>query len=313
MHPNILEQLLVFRTIVDTGTFSAAAACLNKTVSTVSYTISKLEEQLDVSLFDRTQYRPTLTEFGREVYADAEQLLRRVERFEARAELRKSDHKTSIVLSIDNIFPRVVLVKALAAFNAEFPTVSIHLSTRDFDRVPDDITGGVADIGLTRLVPKFNISGFDGIQIGSTQNMLVMSPLHPLAQRAAPFSLAELEDHLQLILSRTPDTQNRVQAQLHKGESWTIPDDDTLRALVKQNIGWAYMNRHVVWQDLLDGSLVSPECSSVRETTINRFAVIWPLKTPLAGPQLRLAELLRTNFPAAFPDEFFEQFEQWLE
>ncbi len=313
MHPNILEQLLVFRTIVDTGTFSAAAASLNKTVSTVSYTISKLEEQLEVSLFDRTQYRPTLTEFGREVYADAEQLLRRAERFEARAELRKSDHKTSIALSIDTIFPRAVLVKALAEFSAEFSTVSIHLSSRDFDRVPNDIVSGFADIGLVRLDPKFNISGFDGMQIGSTQNMLVMSPLHPLAQRDPPFSLAELEEHRQLILSRTPDMLNRAQAQLHKGESWTVPDDDTLRALVKKNIGWAYMNRHVVWKDLVDGSLVSPKCSSVRESTINRFAVIWPLTTLLAGPQLRLAELLRANFPAAFPEGFFEQFEQWAE
>ncbi len=313
MHPNILEQLLVFRTIVDTGTFSAAAESLNKTVSTVSYTISKLEEQLRITLFDRSQYRPTLTEFGREVYADAEQLLRRAERFAARTELRKSAHKTSIVLSIDNIFPRAVLVKALDAFSTEFPTVSVHLCNRDFDRVPEDVLSGFADIGLVRIDARFSISGFDGIQIGSTQNMLVMSPEHPLAQGKGAFSLAELEEHRQLILSRTPNTQNRIQAQLHKGESWTVSDDDTLRALLKQNIGWAYVNRHVVWKDLADGSLVAPECTSVRESTINRLAVVWPVTNPLAGPRQRLADLLREHFPAAFPEEFYTQFEQWAE
>jgi DNA-binding transcriptional LysR family regulator len=304
---------LVFRTIVDTGTFSAAAEQLNKTVSSVSYTISKLEQQLQLTLFDRTQYRPTLTEFGREVYADAEQLLRRADRFAARTELRKNDHKTSIVISIDNIFPRAVLVKALNAFSEEFPTVSIHLCNRDFDRVTEDILSGFADMGLMRIDTGFSISGFDGVQIGSTQNMLVMAPEHPLAQGKATFSLAELEEHRQLILSRTPDTQNRIQAKLHKGESWTVPDDDTLRALLKQNLGWAYVNRHVVWKDLADGSLVAPKCSSVRESTINRLAVVWPVANPLSGPSLRLADLLRVHFPAAFPDGFYSQFNQWAE
>lgn len=312
MHPNLLDQLQVFRTIVDKGSFSAAAASLNKTVSTVSYAISALEAQLQNELFDRSHYRATLTEFGKEVFDDADQLLRRVDRFAARATLRRDNHKTRLVLSVDTIFPRVVLVAALARFSEEFPAVTISLCQRDFDRVTEDTKSAFADLGLVRVDTRFSISDIDGMQIGSTQNMLVVSPDHPLAKAGRSFELSELDEHRQIILSRTPDRQNRVQAQFHKTEAWTVADDDTLRALVKANVGWAYVNRHVVWADLADGSLVAPSCSSVRESTMNRLAVIWRLSDPMTGPRLRLAELLRESFPAAFPEAFFEDFGQWV-
>lgn len=312
MHPNLLDQLQVFRTIVDKGSFTAAALSLNKTVSTVSYAISALEAQLQNELFDRSHYRATLTEFGKEVFDDADQLLRRVDRFAARSALRRNNHKTRLVLSVDLIFPRVVLVKALAQFSEEFPAVAINLCQRDFEQVTEDIKSGFADLGLVRVDTRLSISDIDGMQIGSTQNMLVMSPNHPLAKAGREFELSELDEHRQIILSRTPDKQNRVQAQLHKTEAWTVPDDDTLRALVKANVGWAYVNRHVVWADLADGSLAAPQCRSVRESTMNRLAVIWRLSDPMTGPRLRLAELLRDCFPAAFPDDFFDKFAQWV-
>ena len=63
MHPNLLDQLQVFRTIVDKGSFTAAALSLNKTVSTVSYAVSALESQLQNELFDRSHYRATPTNF----------------------------------------------------------------------------------------------------------------------------------------------------------------------------------------------------------------------------------------------------------
>ena len=48
-----LEQLRVFLTVVEAGSFTAAAKRLGRAVSAVSYTIGNLEQQLGVSLFDR--------------------------------------------------------------------------------------------------------------------------------------------------------------------------------------------------------------------------------------------------------------------
>src|SRR5258705_8182541 len=67
-----LDQLRVFLTVVETGSFAAAARKLNRATSVVSYSIANLEAQLGVSLFDRVSTRkPQLTDSGRTVLAEA--------------------------------------------------------------------------------------------------------------------------------------------------------------------------------------------------------------------------------------------------
>lgn len=60
------DQLRIFLTIVDTGSFAAAARTLGRAVSVISYGIANLEAQLGVMVFDREGTRkPQLTVAGR--------------------------------------------------------------------------------------------------------------------------------------------------------------------------------------------------------------------------------------------------------
>ena len=52
------DQVLVFHKIVQLGSFKSAADALSKTQPAISLTIKKLEEELEVNLFDRGGYRP---------------------------------------------------------------------------------------------------------------------------------------------------------------------------------------------------------------------------------------------------------------
>src|SRR5215467_1014875 len=57
-----LDQLQVFLTVVETGSFAAAGRKLGRANSAVSYAIANLEQQLGVQLFDRDRTRkPMLT------------------------------------------------------------------------------------------------------------------------------------------------------------------------------------------------------------------------------------------------------------
>ncbi len=67
-----LDQLQVFLTVVETGSFAAAGRKLGRATSAVSYAVATLEQQLGVQLFDRDRTRkPTLTEVGASVLAEA--------------------------------------------------------------------------------------------------------------------------------------------------------------------------------------------------------------------------------------------------
>jgi len=67
-----LDQLRVFLTVVDVGSFAGAARRLGRATSVISYAMANLEAQLGVSLFDRQSTRkPLLTEAGRTVLSEA--------------------------------------------------------------------------------------------------------------------------------------------------------------------------------------------------------------------------------------------------
>src|SRR5260370_41754781 len=59
-----LDQLRTFSAAVDEGSFSAASRKLLRAQSVVSETISKLEEQIGLQLFDRSGRYPKLTAAG---------------------------------------------------------------------------------------------------------------------------------------------------------------------------------------------------------------------------------------------------------
>ena len=69
-----LDQIRVFLSVVDEGSFPKAAKSLNRAQSAVTYAIRKLEAEIGVSLFDRSAYRSVLTPAGRALLTRARRI-----------------------------------------------------------------------------------------------------------------------------------------------------------------------------------------------------------------------------------------------
>ena len=59
-----LEQIEAVLAIIEQGSFRAAAEYLHKSQPALSTSIKNLEEEFDIQIFDRSEYRPRLTEVG---------------------------------------------------------------------------------------------------------------------------------------------------------------------------------------------------------------------------------------------------------
>jgi DNA-binding transcriptional LysR family regulator len=66
-----LDALEVLDAIARKGSFAGAAEALHRVPSAITYTAQKLEEDLGVSLFDRSGHRAVLTEAGKELCVKA--------------------------------------------------------------------------------------------------------------------------------------------------------------------------------------------------------------------------------------------------
>ena len=74
-----LKQLRYFRSVVDQGSFSKAAALLHISPPALSLSIKGLEEELGVSLLDRKPGRVLPTSFGHSLYQSATVIDRNVQ------------------------------------------------------------------------------------------------------------------------------------------------------------------------------------------------------------------------------------------
>jgi DNA-binding transcriptional LysR family regulator len=77
-----LDQLRVLVTIVDAGSFSAAGRKLGRAQSAISQAIATLETLQGVALFDRSGYKPRLTDVGRVLVDHARLVLASAARLE---------------------------------------------------------------------------------------------------------------------------------------------------------------------------------------------------------------------------------------
>ena len=68
--PISIEALLVLDAIEHRGSYAAAAEQLNKVPSALSYIVNKLEEQLNVTLFQRQGRRAVLTPAGKHLLTE---------------------------------------------------------------------------------------------------------------------------------------------------------------------------------------------------------------------------------------------------
>jgi DNA-binding transcriptional LysR family regulator len=69
------EGLAIFAKVVQTRSFTSAAAELRLSIATVSKAISRIEKKFGTRLFNRTARRLALTEAGRELYDRAAHIL----------------------------------------------------------------------------------------------------------------------------------------------------------------------------------------------------------------------------------------------
>jgi DNA-binding transcriptional LysR family regulator len=248
-----LDQLQVLLTVVETGSFAAAARRLNRATSAISYAIDTLEHQLDVQLFDRgTTRKPKLTLAGEAVVVEARSIAHGVDTLRARVKGLREGLEAEVSLAIDQMFPSERLAQVLKAFHETFPTVPLRLYTATMGGVERLIRNGHSGIGVGGLL-HMNGDGLTLIQIGGVPILPVARPDHPLAL-AGRVKVGATRDHLQIVLTETVEAEKRAYGVV-AGSIWRVGDLPTKRALLLAGVGWGGMPHSMVRMDIEAGRL----------------------------------------------------------
>ena len=121
------NDLLIFASVADSGSFSRAAERLGLPKSTVSRRLAALEHRLGERLLLRTTRRQSLTEFGLQLLEHARQVVSEVEAVVALSERRQATPSGRLRVSMPSDFANLLLADTLAAFIALYPSIQLEL------------------------------------------------------------------------------------------------------------------------------------------------------------------------------------------
>jgi DNA-binding transcriptional LysR family regulator len=244
------DQLSVFLAVVDQGSFIAAAKSLGRAQSAITYAIKRLEEQLGLTLFDRTEYRAVLTEAGRALVPGARRIADGITALQSQALSLAEGYEPEISIVVDSVFPMQRVREALHRFSQAFPAIPTQLHVESYSRTMRLLVEDVCSIGLVNeeacseapipLVTR---------QIGLVELVPVVAPSHPLATIEGPIDIETIRDHIRLVLGGGTPTL-RLSPSPFYGSLWFVNDIAAKRDLLLTGVGWGIMPIHLVEQDI---------------------------------------------------------------
>lgn len=156
------EELAIFVSVVESGSFSRAAEQLGQANSAVSRAVKKLEMKLGVSLLNRTTRQLSLTEEGERYFRRVQSILQ--EMAAAESEIMETRNTPRGLLRIDAATPVVLhfLMPLIKPFRERYPEVTLSLVSSEtiinlIERKVDvAIRAGTLTDSSLRARPLFN-------------------------------------------------------------------------------------------------------------------------------------------------------------
>ncbi len=253
-----LDQFSVFLTIVEEGSFAAAARKLGRAQSAITYAVQKLEDQSGVELFDRTAYRPTLTEQGRALLPRVRRIMEDVGEFRVQAQSMAQGVEAELTLVVETFLPLSMIAPALRRFQGAYPMVQLRINAVPPMDAACQLLEHDADFGLFLQSPRPE-PDLESLHVAEVDFVAVATPDHPLAKLPPLFSKEAMRDHLQIVVSDPKAGADGSVFGVAAVNQWRVSDVRLRYDLVKDGIGWGSMPRPMVEADLARGDLVELE------------------------------------------------------
>lgn len=285
-----LDEWEVLNAVVQLGSFSAAAKKLNRSQSTVSYAIGRLQDQLGIKIFELKGRKASLTEPARALLADAEPLLAGFLHLEQRARSLVSGAESEIRLSVDSLYPNERLFTALAEFTRRFPYVHPRVRQATFlNSFTAFMTHG-ADLCITGLKTR----EYFVKPVLSIRMQAVARYDHPLRQRSRHLSLADLLQHLAVNIEGAAADVPRHQPRMPSQRVVAVNTVEAAIAAVRSGLCFGWLPLYRIQADLQSGEMV-PLDLPVGGQREARFHLVCRDMDASSREQRALAELLGLN------------------
>ncbi|WP_347330040.1 LysR family transcriptional regulator [Marinimicrobium locisalis] len=296
MRPKIsLEHWQALISVVEGGSYSRASAQLNKSQSTLSYAVSKIEEILGIKVFNLVGRKAELTTAGQVLFRQGQFLLRQASQLEEKATSLAAGWESQVSLAVEMIFPPKLLLGCLEQFAQQSPEPRIELHESVLGGTEELLEQRQVDFAICAQVP----TGCVGDYLMHLALVAVAAPSHPLHQLERELCMEDLREHRQLMF-RDSGTRRVTPAAMEISESrWTVSHRETSIRAASMGMGYAWFPKEAIKSELEKGELKPLPLKQGAERRVALYLAF--ADTESAGPAARkLAKIIREA--AANPD-----------
>lgn len=277
-----LEALRVMDAIDRRGSFAAAADELGRVPSALSYTMQKLEEELDVVLFDRSGHRTKFTNVGRMLLERGRVLLEAADKLTTDAEALSRGWETHLTIVTEALVPTPDLFPLIEKLATKSNT-QLSIITEVLAGAWERLEQGRADIVVAPDMHFRSSSEINSRKLYSVLSVYVAAPDHPIHQEPEPLSEVTRVKYRGVAVADTARERPVLTVQLlDKQPRLTVSTIEDKRQALLAGLGVATMPYPLVEKDIAEGRLrvVSPNTPMKLTLSWPGDGTVWAKRSP---------------------------------
>jgi len=248
-----LNNVETFILVVETNSFTRAAKVRGISRAAASKQVRQLEDELGVALLMRSTREIVVTAEGQIVYEECRRIMENVTEVEAILSGLKDEPSGLLSVVSGPVFANKYIIPYLAEFIEHYPKIHLKLDLRH-------LMPNMMEEKVDVVVGVYGTAPPDAIQrsVIQTRRIMCASPTY-LKKIGRPKKPADLLKHSLIIHPVHPNDSSIILKggkQLNHMPTVTINDQLAIKRCALNDMGVAYIQRHVVEQELQDGSLV---------------------------------------------------------
>ncbi|WP_201777800.1 LysR family transcriptional regulator [Thalassomonas actiniarum] len=251
-----LNDMMLFIAVIDAGSFTLAAERLNMPKANLSRKISRLEQQLGVTLLERTTRSQHITEAGKDYLAHCRNIHQEVELAEAGISQQLNEVKGQLCICASVGMGHEILKPVLGRFMHQHPAINLQLNllNRRVDLIDEgfDLVIRIGELEDSRLIAK---------RLGKVSRKIYASPDY-VKRHGEVKEIEQLKQKDFLLMTNVQNNgrfllASREEQQEFKVAAKMLVDDFLmLKQMATEGLGVAIIPDYMCQQELADGKLL---------------------------------------------------------
>lgn len=286
------DNIELFLTVLDRGSFSAAARALKRVPSAVSMGIANMEAELGFALFDRSHREPVPTPLAMALAPHARAIATQLRQLQIHAVELSRGLESTLSIGVAADINSAPLLAAIRTLSARYDLLNIEVLSAPGDDVLDMLHQ--QRIAVALVFGGLKVNGDEQLQlVGSESLVATLSPSHLAWQESRGELFIEDLVNVRQIMVASRDLPVSVERPRVAEFFWQTDSLTMALSMVEAGLGWGNFPLSLTQPLLEQGRLVRLTFKNTHNALRLPMHLVWLKSRPLDRAARELVALMQ--------------------